>query len=1005
MRVMVIILSVSLVGFLAPALIADPVTPDPCKVLLQEAGVNLSKLKSEGKLDKVVGPTEVAKKIVQVSQQNENSNIVLVGNKGVGRETQLQAAIDQLPKTSVVVKLDLADVRSRVGPQAGTMEAVLRRSLDEIKKKSEEAGMSHILLYVDNGAELTDEGNSGNKQVSPLAVMMAWVEKQRQSDKRIKYTIVTRATVEQYGQFKEHAKDAFNKIDVEPPGKDVIQKMARDIANEKQKQWGVKIDDSAVEEAVRLADNMTRPNSVIQLLDRAAARKKMLLGSENADPRKVAAYDEVNSQLQKLVIERNKSDDRLNVLIQKKALEEQAGRRLIGGELRELQSLDGPNGEVARLQAKIDPLEAKLKELGKDTLVVTAEDVIKAHRDAKSAGQQRFEEQVRDRNFFDTLRNAAGLFAKKLKGQPEAVQMAEDMVKTIALPRDLSRSIFNTMFVGPSTVGKTYLAELIAELIFGGASEESVITIDMGDFQEAHSGSKLIGAPPGYVGYEEGGMLIKKLRELGKGVVILDEFEKAHPAVKKLFLTALRNGYMVDGRTGEKVSTKDFIFVATSNAGLPLIERTLRENPDNPEIITKPEFLKKLRRVMIEEYGFPPELLNRFDSIVPFRVLTPEVLRLITKLEVEKLQKRSKAQKGFELILGDENAPVKGPNDKEDPPNPSRDEVLQVVSDFGYEPELGAKNVKDNVRRLIEDPAYRELLYSPGVYPEDWEGAKVLVTAIKDAENKAIGLKYELKLADGRVFGPLELRRESEDTFQLYDAKSGEKRRGPIAALKDDVKKPETVESGASTGGAEADVPRGPPPQIPLGEDAAKLIAEAERQLKAISFGVATEIDASLSKQIAEWRYSPSGGDSHIAKNIKELVTPRVMAIMASSEKAADKVELSWLAPDKSSGTLYPYGAVSVRLRSGGDTISHHRVVIDWQDGLNKWLLTTYEDNGRILREPGTEREVIPQTQTQFAPQIGFPNGQIIGPGFNFDSGQMLGNPAELPSPPQGSGQ
>ncbi len=925
--------------------------PNACKILLDNAARMLTQEAIVGSLPKTFGNSNLPDKIVQSIQQSVRPHVLLVGNGGVGKTSLVNEAVRRMPDSTEVIELNLAALRSSSGV-LGSFEKTLRSSLEESEKKARESGVRNVVLFFPRLSDLTDAGPAAGAQRPAFEIIESFIEDQKRKSSPINFSVITEANSEQSGLLKGRQKDFFNQIEVSPPSKDESVLIVREIANQKEKEWGLSVDQSAVIRAVELADQSTRPLSVIELLDRAAILKR--------------SRSELSPLTQSSRAEGEKARN--------------ADRRLstIEGELAKLRSEIAAieslrvNGELGRAQAmKLTSLRAEEKKLDAETNelrplaeiyrksapILTEDDVNEAWKANRDAAQARFEEMTSDQAYWDRLRsgNAEAWFSERLKGQPEAVKVAVKMVKTLALRgRDASRPLYNALFVGPSTVGKTYLAELISEFIFGEGSD-SVITINGEEYQEKHSVSRMIGSPPGYMGSDEGGQLTNRLLKIKRGVVVLDEIEKMHPDVRKVLFTALRHGYINDAR-GVRIPTNNIIFVATSNAGMEMIEEALQQNPNNPEIITSPAFVQRLEReALIAQHGFDRPFLNRMDAVVPFRALSPEVLQDIGGREFKKLQKR---------VASGERVKIE-----------ASDNVLKLVSSFRYRPELGAKNVKDNFRMLIETPVLYELLFRSPTRGEFEDGKATIKELIVD--NQIVGLEYELFKSDSKTsLGRLQLlpSKTSPGSFDLIDPNQPdqiiESFSNELPPSKSDPKV--EGEAGSGNSGAAATPQRDSIPEPAALPNMQEARASVRQMVGECVYCRTHEISDSAIDFLARFRFQGQEDAQRIRQNVDGLIQDPLNMISTVAPAAQRRMVVS----HQGATQVFPQGALKFDLYGDrGEVLETFYYEIQYQQAGHKYSFYLKHPDGRPVRLPTDSANLrphfpasAPQTQPQ-APQ------------------------------------
>ncbi|NPA07149.1 MAG: ATP-dependent Clp protease ATP-binding subunit [Chloroflexi bacterium] len=627
--------------------------------LIDQLATDLTALAEEGKLDPVIGRDTEIERVIQILARRTKNNPALIGEPGVGKTAIVEGLAQRIVEGNVpapllgkrVLQLDVGSL------VAGTMyrgqfEERLKRIIDELKS-------SNAILFIDEMHMLVGAGAAGS------AVDAANIFKPALARGEIQ--VIGATTLDEYRKYIESdaaLERRFQPVYVDEPTEEEAIEILRGIRPAYEEHHHLTISDEALEAAVKLSTRYVTdrylPDKAIDLIDEAASRVRM--------------YKSPAAQKSREIIERLRKVRAEYALALENAREE----------------------EVERLQQEEQDLEQQLEALrtGWDrssSPVVTAEDIaevvsmwtgIPVTQIAESESQRllRMEEELH----------------KRIVGQDEAIStIAKAVRRARAGLKDPKRPIGSFIFLGPTGVGKTELAKALAEFLFG--SEDALIQIDMSEFMERHTVSRLVGAPPGYVGYEEAGQLTEAVRRRPYSIVVFDEIEKAHPEVHNMLLQILEEGHLTDAK-GQKVDFRNTIIIMTSNVGADMIKRQSRlgfaakqgEEPMDYETIRK-KLLEALKRV------FRPEFLNRVDAVIVFHPLSKEHIQQIVGLELNKVQARLQDEHNMQL----EATPA----------------AIERLAELGYDPEMGARPLRRVIQRHIEEPISDKILageFKPG---------------------------------------------------------------------------------------------------------------------------------------------------------------------------------------------------------------------------------------------------------------------------------------------------
>ena len=616
---------------------------------------DLTALAAQGKLDPVVGRDDEIARAIQILSRRTKNNPCLVGEPGVGKTAiveglALRIAQDHVPETVRDKRVLMLDLSGMVAGSKyrGEFEERIKKVIREVT----EAG--NILLFLDEIHTLIGAGGAeGAIDASNIL---------KPSLARGEIQLIGATTLEEYRKYVE--KDAalerrFQPVTVEEPSEEETVGILKGIVSQYEQHHQVKIAEEALEAAVKLSSRYINdrrlPDKAIDVMDEAAAAVRLeRMGSPDADGDLMDGLKELDMRLEEAI----RSGDYEQAAVWKKEQDELFSR-------------------YERRQKRLE------KKREKDMPQVTAEDIAKVISVWTKVPVSRLTEKEGER-----LLKLESILHKRVIGQEEAVSaVARAMRRGRVGLQDPKRPIGSFLFLGPTGVGKTELSKALAEAMFG--SENALIRVDMSEYMEGHSVSKMIGSPPGYVGFDDGGQLSEKVRQNPYSVVLFDEIEKAHPDVFNILLQVLDDGHITDSR-GRKVSFKNTVIIMTSNAGAQRIVE-----PKNLGFAAKEDARKSYERMkngVMEEVKrlFKPEFLNRIDEVIVFHQLTGTDMKQIINLLSGSLIKRCREQMDIRLIL---TAALK-------------DHIVEKYSDL----KMGARPLKRAIQTQIEDALAEEIL-------------------------------------------------------------------------------------------------------------------------------------------------------------------------------------------------------------------------------------------------------------------------------------------------------
>ena len=691
--------------------------PESTYASLEKYGRDLTQSARQGKLDPVIGRDEEIRRVIQILSRRTKNNPVLIGEPGVGKTAIVEGLAQRIIRGDVpealkdkrLLQIDLGAMVAGA-KYRGEFEERLKAVLKEIQEADD------IIVFIDElhtvvGAGAAEGAMDASNMLKPMLA-------------RGELHLIGATTLDEYRKHIE--KDAalerrFQPVVVGEPSVEDTISILRGLKERYETHHGVRITDSAIIAAATLSDRYISdrflPDKAIDLVDEAAARLRMEITSDPVE------LDEIKRRIMQLEIEREalkqekdaSSKARLKKLEAELANQEEQRRALdtqLQHEREALQKITHLKEQIDQTRLEIERAQRqqdweRAARLQYSELTKLEEELRKAEEDQnnRQVGNALLKQEVDAEDIAQVVGKWTGIpVSKLLEGemekliymedriherlvdQEEAVQAVADAVRRSRTGlQDPNRPMGSFLFLGPTGVGKTELARALAEFLFD--DEHAMVRIDMSEYQEKHTVSRLVGAPPGYVGYEEGGQLTEAVRRKPYSVVLLDEIEKAHPEVFNVLLQVLDDGRLTDGQ-GRTVNFKNTVVIMTSNVGSNWIKELGIDAAHD-------QVMQELNRM------FRPEFLNRIDEIILFRALTREHLRKVVEIQLQDLKKR----------LADRNIHIE-----------LTDEAKAKLAEEGFDPVLGARPLKRVIQKRIQNVMALKILRG-----EFKEGDRVLV--------------------------------------------------------------------------------------------------------------------------------------------------------------------------------------------------------------------------------------------------------------------------------------
>jgi ATP-dependent Clp protease ATP-binding subunit ClpB len=681
---------------------------------LERYSKNLNELAKKGKIDPVIGRDEEIRRVLQILSRRTKNNPILLGEPGVGKTAIVEGMAQRIVngdvpenlKSKILVSLDMGLLVAGA-KYKGEFEERLKAVIKEVTDSNGE-----IILFIDEIHTLIGAG--GGEGAMDAANLL------KPALARGELHAIGATTLKEYQKHIEKDKALerrFQAVMVDEPNIEDSISILRGIKDKYELHHGVRIKDDAVISAVELSSRYISdrflPDKAIDLMDEAAAKLRLEMDSMPEE------LDELNRRVMKLEIEREairREKDKDKEAILSKEIAELSGERnslkakwdseksVVHEIQKENENIDrlkfeaeqaekaGDYGKVAEIrygkiteaEKILHSLQTQMKEMqGEHSLLkeeVDSEDIAEVVAKWTGIPVSKMIQSEREK-----LLHLEDELSKRVAGQEEAIQALSDAVRrSRAGLQDPKRPIGSFIFMGTTGVGKTELSKALAEYLFN--DENSMVRIDMSEYQESHSVSRLIGAPPGYVGYDEGGQLTEAVRRKPYSVILLDEIEKAHPDVFNILLQVLDDGRLTDNK-GRMANFKNTIIIMTTNIGSQIIQ-------ENFEKITEKNYFDVIERTKDEVIALlrksvRPEFINRIDEIIMFRPLTKKDIRKVVSIQFELVKKRL-AESGVSLEISDA--------------------ALDRLAKLGYDPQFGARPLKRVMQREILNELSKQIL-------------------------------------------------------------------------------------------------------------------------------------------------------------------------------------------------------------------------------------------------------------------------------------------------------
>jgi len=620
---------------------------------LDKFGRDLTAMARQGKLDPVLGRAQEIESTIEVLARRKKNNPVLIGEPGVGKTAIVEGLAQRIvngdvPEVLRGKRLVEVNINSMVAgaKYRGEFEERAKQMIDEVTAKQDE-----LILFIDELHTIVGAGQGGGEGGLDIANVL------KPALARGELSLIGATTLNEYQKHIE--KDAalerrFQPVLVPEPTVEQTIVILRGLRDKLEAHHQVTFADDAFVAAAELSDRYITsrflPDKAIDLIDQAAARVRIGATSRPPD------IQELEAEIAQLKREQDYASSR--------------------------KRFDEAKGFEQRINAKQEALDEQTEEwqrkTGSETLEVTVAAIAEVVSRLTGIPVTDLTQEERQK-----LLQMEERLRERVVGQEDAVTAVSDAVRmSRAGLGQTHKPIATFLFLGPTGVGKTELAKALAETVFG--DEQAVIRIDMSEYMERHAVARLIGAPPGYVGYDEGGQLTERVRRRPYSVILLDEIEKAHPDVNNVLLQVFDDGRLTDGK-GRVVDFSNTIIIATSNLGAPII----MQNLERPEASRMSEKALRDELMTVLKGHFRPEFLNRLDEIIVFHALSRDNIRSIVQIQIDRVVRTAAAQ---DITLKMDNS------------------IIEHLVEAGYQPEFGARELKRQIRQEIERKLAKEML-------------------------------------------------------------------------------------------------------------------------------------------------------------------------------------------------------------------------------------------------------------------------------------------------------
>ena len=630
---------------------------------LDEFGRDLTAMAREGRLDPVIGRADEIERIIQILARRTKNNPVLIGDPGVGKTAVVEGLAQKIASGDIpeilaskrVLTLDLAAVVAGT-KYRGEFEQRLKNIIEEIRRSK-----NTVILFIDElhtviGAGAAEGAIDASNMLKPALA-------------RGELQCIGATTLDEYRKYIEHdaaLERRFQPITVDPPSVEEAVAILKGLREKYEAHHKVKYDDEALAAAAELADRYITdrflPDKAIDLMDEAGSRAR--LQTTQTPP----SFKEKDNEIEAVVKEKAGA-------ISNQEYEKAARLR----------------DKEKELRKAMEEMKKKWREKRDQTVpTITSEDIATVVSKWTGVPVNRLTESETEK-----LMHMEDSIHERVIGQHEAIKVISQAIRRSRTGlKDPKKPIGSFLFLGPTGVGKTELARALAEFLFG--NEDSLIRIDMSEYMEKFAVSRLIGAPPGYVGYEEGGQLTEAVRRKPYSVVLLDEIEKAHPDIFNILLQVMDDGILNDN-LGHKVSFKNTVFIMTSNVGARLISKG-KSLGFVPAQDSEEKDYSKMKDTVMDEVKrvFNPEFINRIDEIIVFHPLSEADMTQILELMLKRVQTKIEGQ-GYKLDVSPE--------------------AKKLLIELGFDPNYGARPLQRTIQRTLEDPLAEEMLgkkFEPG---------------------------------------------------------------------------------------------------------------------------------------------------------------------------------------------------------------------------------------------------------------------------------------------------